>query len=166
MLRYLYSDGRLRTGMGSLVLPLAGKLHHLPDWKRGSAPPLRDLALATHTQSCAPGGLLHAPLCSRLLFWMKKQPAEREEESRVILPWPLISMTGEGDHLCIRLCKEPRVTRASMQGQPGDYTETQGCCLLIFSLPFCTFPFSIFSPLPASHRETAPSLVWGNLPRG
>lgn len=131
----------------------------------GSMLPLSNLALATHKQSALLVSSCTPP-CSQMLLWREKQPAEREEQSRVILPWPLISMTGEGDHLCIRICKEPRVTRVSMQGQPGDYTETQGCCLLIFSPPFCTFPFSICSPLPASHRETAPSLVWGDLPRG
>lgn len=80
---------------------------------------MRDLALATRTQSGTPGAPMCAPLCSWLLFWMEKEPSEIEEQSRVILPWPLISITGEEDHLCIRLCKEPRVTRASMRGQPG-----------------------------------------------
>lgn len=48
-----------------------------------------------------------------------------------------------------------------------DYTETQGCCLLMLSPPSCTFPFSISSPLPASHGGTAPSLPSvGKLPGG
>lgn len=43
-----------------------------------------------------------------------------------------------------------------------DYTETQGRCLLILSPPSCTFRFSIYSPLPASHRRTTPSPVGGS----
>ena len=116
-LRCLYDGEGLCTRMGLLVLPLAGRPLQFPDWDGGVTPAPRGLALTTHTQSCTPGVLLCIPLCSRLLFWMEKEPSESKEQSRVILPWPLIS--GEGDHLCIRLCKKPRVTRASVQGQPG-----------------------------------------------
>lgn len=115
----VYGDKGLCMGWNWLVLPSAGKSHQFLDWNSRVMPSLRDLALTTHTWSCTPGAPLCTPLCSWLLLWMEKEPSESKEQSRVILPWPLISITGEGDHLCIRLCKEPRVTRASMRGQPG-----------------------------------------------
>lgn len=63
-LRCLYYDEGLCTGMGLLVFPLAGKSHQFPVWNRRVTPPLRDLALATRTQSCTPGAPLCTPLCS------------------------------------------------------------------------------------------------------
>lgn len=113
-LRSLYNDKGLCTGMWLLVLPLAGKSHQFPYWSRRVTPPQADLALTSRMQSCTPDAPLRTPLCSWLCLWLEKDPSESKEQSRVILPWPLISITGEGDHLRIRLWKEPRVTRASV----------------------------------------------------
>lgn len=114
-----YDEEEVRTGMELLIVPFAGKSHQFPNWNRRVMPSLRDLALAACTQSlhsqCAP---VHTSL--QLGAFLDEEGALRNEEQiRVILPWPLISIAGDGDHLCIRLCKEPGVTRASMQGQPG-----------------------------------------------
>lgn len=143
--RCLYNDKGLCAGMGLLVLPLAGKSHHFPGWSRRTTPPQRDLALTTHTQSCTPDAPLCTPLRSWLLLCLEKDPSGSKEQSRVILPWPLISITGEGGSSLYPALEGAQGHQGKCVRPAWDYTETQGRCLLILSPPSCTFPFSIYS---------------------
>lgn len=60
-LRCLYNNDRFCTGMGLLVLPLAGESRQFPDWNRGVTLPLRDLVL---TMVHSPALVVH--LCAHL----------------------------------------------------------------------------------------------------